>query len=73
MDVDQARQSVRKIASLEFDLMLSGHGVPLRTGASGRVREFAKTYGALPVYKGKTAVSLPYTQLPAKVTSRQPM
>ena len=45
MDVDQARQSVRKIASLEFDLMLSGHGVPLRTGAIGKVREFAQTYG----------------------------
>ncbi|MGD0079067.1 MAG: MBL fold metallo-hydrolase [Methanoregula sp.] len=45
MDVDRARQSVRKIASLEFDLILSGHGVPLRPGASGKVREFAKTYG----------------------------
>ena len=45
MDPVQARQSVRKIASLEFDLMLSGHGVPLRPGAAGKVREFAKTYG----------------------------
>ncbi len=45
VDVDRARQSVRKIASLEFDLMLPGHGVPLRPGASGKVREFAQTQG----------------------------
>ena len=44
MDPDRARMSARKIASLEFDLMLSGHGVPLRPDASARVREFAGTY-----------------------------
>jgi len=43
MDPAGSRQSIRKIARLEFDLLLPGHGVPLRPGASGRVREYAET------------------------------
>jgi len=38
-----AHQSIKKIAVLYFDIMLSGNGIPLRPGASGKVREFAKT------------------------------
>lgn len=44
VDMDQAGRSIQKIASLEFECMLSGHGVPLRTGASIKVREFAGTF-----------------------------
>ena len=41
LDVNGSRQSIRNIASLDFDLLLPGHGVPLRDGASEKVREFA--------------------------------
>lgn len=40
MDVSQEHKSLRKIAALDFDLLLPGHGVPLHTGASARIREF---------------------------------
>jgi glyoxylase-like metal-dependent hydrolase (beta-lactamase superfamily II) len=41
--MDLAHKSIKKIAALKFDIMLSGHGVPLRPGASEKVREFAKS------------------------------
>jgi glyoxylase-like metal-dependent hydrolase (beta-lactamase superfamily II) len=43
--LDPARQddAIRRIAALEFDTLLVGHGVPLRPGASAKVREFAGT------------------------------
>jgi glyoxylase-like metal-dependent hydrolase (beta-lactamase superfamily II) len=40
-DISEVQQSISKIAALDFDIMLSGHGVPLRPDASVRVREFA--------------------------------
>jgi glyoxylase-like metal-dependent hydrolase (beta-lactamase superfamily II) len=40
-DMDRALQSIKKIATLTFDVMLAGHGVPLRPDASVKVREFA--------------------------------
>jgi glyoxylase-like metal-dependent hydrolase (beta-lactamase superfamily II) len=43
MDLAGSHQSIRKIALLDFDLLLPGHGVPLRPGASVRVREYAGT------------------------------
>ena len=46
MNLNDSRQSIRKLATLDFDLMLPGHGVPLRGGASVRVREFAATLPA---------------------------
>jgi glyoxylase-like metal-dependent hydrolase (beta-lactamase superfamily II) len=44
MDLPRQRQSLQIISGLDFDLLLSGHGVPLRPGASVAVREFAKTH-----------------------------
>ena len=41
MALDHSRQSIRKIAALDFAILLPGHGVPLRDGAAGKVREFA--------------------------------
>jgi glyoxylase-like metal-dependent hydrolase (beta-lactamase superfamily II) len=41
MDVARSRDSIRKIATLEFDTLLVGHGKPLRPGASEKVRAFA--------------------------------
>jgi glyoxylase-like metal-dependent hydrolase (beta-lactamase superfamily II) len=35
-----AKASLEKIAGLDFDTLLSGHGEPVRPGAGGRVREF---------------------------------
>jgi hypothetical protein len=48
MDLPRSRQSIRRIASLEFDTLLVGHGKPLRPDAAAKVREFA---GTLPVLK----------------------
>jgi glyoxylase-like metal-dependent hydrolase (beta-lactamase superfamily II) len=46
MEVTTSWESIRKIASLEFDTLLIGHGKPLRPGAVAKVSEFA---GSLPV------------------------
>jgi len=43
MDVPQSRESIRRIATLEFDTLLVGHGKALRPDASAKVREFAAT------------------------------
>lgn len=42
-DMGLAQQSIKKIAGLKFDILLSGHGVPLRPAAAEKVREFAKS------------------------------
>ena len=41
-DMGQAMQSVKKISAYDFGILLSGHGVPLKGGASEKVREFAR-------------------------------
>jgi len=46
MDVAASWESIRKIALLDFDTLLIGHGKPLRPGAAAKTREFA---GSLPV------------------------
>ena len=43
MALDHSHQSIRKIATLDFEILLPGHGVPVRDGAAGKVREFAAT------------------------------
>jgi glyoxylase-like metal-dependent hydrolase (beta-lactamase superfamily II) len=43
MDVTASWESIRKIASLQFDTLLIGHGKPLRPGAAAKVRTFAMT------------------------------
>jgi hydroxyacylglutathione hydrolase len=40
-DMKQALQSVKKISRLDFDLMLSGHGDPLKPNASEKVKELS--------------------------------
>jgi glyoxylase-like metal-dependent hydrolase (beta-lactamase superfamily II) len=44
LDMHQEIQSIQKISQLDFDVMLSGHGEPLKPNASDRVKEF---YGSL--------------------------
>lgn len=39
-DGEGALRSIGKISNLEFDIMLSGHGDPLRPKASEKIREF---------------------------------
>jgi glyoxylase-like metal-dependent hydrolase (beta-lactamase superfamily II) len=39
-DMKQAIKSIEKISQLDFDVMLSGHGEPLKPRASDRVKEF---------------------------------
>ena len=43
LDVAASRESIGKIALLEFDTLLIGHGKPVRPDAAARVREFAGT------------------------------
>jgi len=40
LDMGQTTQSIRKISELDFDVMLSGHGEPLKHRASEMVKEF---------------------------------
>jgi glyoxylase-like metal-dependent hydrolase (beta-lactamase superfamily II) len=46
MDLSRQRQSLRTIAGLDFDLLLTGHGMPLRPGASAAVQAFSGTLEA---------------------------
>jgi len=41
MDLARERKSIMRIAGLDFDTLLVGHGVPLHPGAAAKVREFA--------------------------------
>jgi glyoxylase-like metal-dependent hydrolase (beta-lactamase superfamily II) len=43
IDPREVQQSINKIAAIDFAIMLSGHGIPMRPDASLRVREFAKS------------------------------
>jgi len=43
LDIDQEQESVRRIAGLDFDVLLIGHGLPLRARAGETVRMFAET------------------------------
>lgn len=40
MDIVSARNSIQKLKTLEFDIMLGGHGTPLTENASTKVQEF---------------------------------
>jgi glyoxylase-like metal-dependent hydrolase (beta-lactamase superfamily II) len=40
MDMKQAYKSIEKLKDLDFTVMLSGHGEPLRSNASAKVTEF---------------------------------
>jgi glyoxylase-like metal-dependent hydrolase (beta-lactamase superfamily II) len=46
MDLSEEHKSRLKIAALDFDLLLPGHGVPLRPGASAKVRDFVRSESA---------------------------
>jgi glyoxylase-like metal-dependent hydrolase (beta-lactamase superfamily II) len=48
MDLPASRLSIRKIATLGFDLLLPGHGIPLRPAAAYRVGVFAATLPPAP-------------------------
>jgi hydroxyacylglutathione hydrolase len=43
MDVDEAQRSMNKIALLDFEILLCGHGIPLTSGAAGKVRDFVQS------------------------------
>jgi glyoxylase-like metal-dependent hydrolase (beta-lactamase superfamily II) len=40
MDIKQAYRSIEKLKDLDFTVMLSGHGEPLKSNASAKVTEF---------------------------------
>jgi len=43
LDADKARDSIGKISTFDFDVMLSGHGEPLMPNASQKVKDFYAT------------------------------
>jgi len=43
LNVEEARDSIRKIASYDFELLLPGHGLPILTDGSKKVKEFLVT------------------------------
>jgi glyoxylase-like metal-dependent hydrolase (beta-lactamase superfamily II) len=43
LDEVKAKESIGKIATYDFDIMLSGHGQPLTENASQKVKEFNAT------------------------------
>lgn len=49
LDIYQALKSIEKISHLEFDVMLSGHGSPLKPNASDHVKEFCSSVRKPPV------------------------
>jgi hydroxyacylglutathione hydrolase len=44
-NIEEAKNSIRKITSFEFELLLPGHGPPILTDASKKVKEFAASLG----------------------------
>ncbi len=46
-DIPTSRQSIRKVAELEFEAILSSHRPPVVFGAMSKVRELAKKLGTL--------------------------
>ncbi len=44
-NIGEAKNSIRKIASYEFELLLPGHGPPILTDASKKVKEFVASLG----------------------------
>jgi len=42
-DMDRARDSIGKIATFDFDIMLTGHGLPLTPDASKKIKEYYAT------------------------------
>lgn len=43
LDMDKAKNSIRKISMFDFDVLLSGHGQPLMSEAFMKVKEFSVT------------------------------
>lgn len=43
LDIEEAWKSVRKIAGLEFNILLPGHGAPVIYGASQKVRQLLES------------------------------
>jgi glyoxylase-like metal-dependent hydrolase (beta-lactamase superfamily II) len=44
-DVSQARESVKRLAQLDFDILCCGHGKPIVGGASARVQDWIERKG----------------------------
>jgi glyoxylase-like metal-dependent hydrolase (beta-lactamase superfamily II) len=43
LDMGEAERSIKMITALDFDILLSGHGIPLKHGAAEKVRTYAKS------------------------------
>jgi glyoxylase-like metal-dependent hydrolase (beta-lactamase superfamily II) len=45
LNIAEAKNSIRKIASYEFELLLPGHGPPILTDASKKLKELVASLG----------------------------
>ena len=43
LDMGEAERSIKMVSTLDFDILLSGHGIPLKSGAAEKVRTYAKS------------------------------
>jgi hydroxyacylglutathione hydrolase len=43
MDSEEAQRSITMIATLDFNILLCGHGIPLKSGVAEKVRIFAQS------------------------------
>ena len=43
LDMDKEKDSIRKISTFDFDILLSGHGQPLMPNASQKVKDYVVT------------------------------
>jgi hypothetical protein len=43
LNSEEAFESAKKIAQLEFDILLPGHGIPLKDGASLKVKKLIES------------------------------
>jgi glyoxylase-like metal-dependent hydrolase (beta-lactamase superfamily II) len=43
LDMDKAKDSIRRISTFDFDILLSGHGQPLMPDASQKVKDYVVT------------------------------
>jgi glyoxylase-like metal-dependent hydrolase (beta-lactamase superfamily II) len=58
-DMDEALRSVAKIAALDFETLLVGHGEPIESGAPALVREFLETCRLEPDPEEPGGVAMP--------------
>jgi glyoxylase-like metal-dependent hydrolase (beta-lactamase superfamily II) len=66
LDMKEAIQPIKEISNFDFDLMLSGHGKPLRPEASTKVRDFC---ASLQQNEAKESLDIPQCGGPSPMSA----